>query len=271
MKNSFYFSLAALLVVSCTSNPEQQAGVPAATATVAAASRELPELLQQALTAHGGLAAWQQFGTMEYRLKTTLGALRDEKHLIDLRTRQVRIEAPDYQIGMDGQQVWVSPSKAAFGEMSPRFYHNLFFYFFSIPFVLADEGTVYEDLGTRTIAGKDYRALKVSYETGRGDSSGDEYIAHFDPQTHRLELLLYTVTYFEPGKEASYNALLYSDWQEVNGLLLPQKMEGHKFANNEIGDLRYQADFSNVRLDRAPPAASRFAMPQGAIIDSVAK
>lgn len=267
MKNLLYFSLA-LLLAACSSNTEQAQTTPAATTAV---QRELPELLQQALTAHGGLATWQQFGTMEYQLKTTLGAPRDEKQLIDLRTRQVRIEAANYQIGMDGQQVWVTPSKAAFGEMPARFYHNLFFYFFAIPFVLADEGTVYEDLGTRTVAGKAYRALKVSYETGRGDSSGDEYIAHFNPETHRLELLLYTVTYFEPGKAASYNALLYSDWQEVDGLLLPQKMEGHKFANDEIGDLRYQAEFSNVRLGRAQPAASQFAMPTGAVIDSATK
>ncbi len=268
MKNVLYLSLA-LLVASCSSNPEQ-ATTDAPAETAVAAPRELPAVLRQALEAHGGLATWQQFGTMEYRMKSTLGTPRDEKHLIDLRTRQVRIEAPGYQIGRDAeQQVWVSPNKAAFGEMSPRFYHNLFFYFFSIPFVLADEGIVYEDLGTRTVAGKEYQALKVSYETGRGDSSKDEYIAHFNPQTHRLELLLYTVTFFEPGKQATFNSLLYTDWQQADGLVLPRKMEGHKFENDKIGDLRYQAEFSNVHLTRAQPAASLFAMPNGAEVDSL--
>lgn len=269
MKHVLYLGLFAL-VAACSSNPEQEQAqtTPAETTTP---QRELPEVLQQALKAHGGLPAWQQFGTMEFQMSATLGAPRKEKQLIDLRTRQVRIEAATYQIGMDGQQVWVSPSKAAFGKMPARFYHNLFFYFFAIPFVLADEGAVYEDLGTRTVAGKAYRALKVSYEKGRGDASGDEYIAHFNPETHRLELLLYTVTYFEPGKKATYNALLYSDWQEVNGLLLPQKMEGRQFADDKIGALKYSAEFSNVRLDRAQPAASQFAMPQGAVIDSLAK
>ncbi|MFD2787664.1 DUF6503 family protein [Hymenobacter rubripertinctus] len=270
MKNALYLSLG-LLAASCSSNPEQAATTAAAPAeTAAAAPRELPEVLRQALEAHGGLAAWQQFGTMEYQMKSTLGTPRDEKHLIDLRTRQVRIEAPGYQLGLnDANQVWVTPNKAAFGEMSPRFYHNLFFYFFSIPFVLADAGTVYEDLGTRTVAGKTYQALKVSYETGRGDSSKDEYIAHFNPQTHRLELLLYTVTFFEPGKKATYNSLLYTDWQTADGLVLPAKMEGHKFENDQIGDLRYQAEFSNVHLTRAQPAASLFAMPKGAEVDSL--
>ena len=268
MKNVLYLSLA-LLAASCSSNPEQ-ATTDAPAETVAATPRELPEVLRQALEAHGGLAVWQQFGTMGYRMKSTLGTPRDETHLIDLRTRQTRIEGAGYQLGRDGQErVWVSPTKAAFGEMSPRFYHNLFFYFFSIPFVLADEGIMYEDLGTRTVAGKEYQALKVSYDSGRGDSSGDEYIAHFNPETHRLELLLYTVTFFEPGKEASYNALLYPEWQQVNGLLLPRRIEGHKFANDQIGDLRYQAGFSNVQLARAQPAASLFAMPQGAEVDSL--
>ena len=271
MKKVFYLGLLAL-ATACSSNPEQQTQATAAAPTqTATPPRKLPAVLQQALAAHGGLAAWQQFAAMEFQLKTTLGTPRDEKHLIDLRNRQVRIEAANYQVGMDGQRVWVTPSKAAFGEMPARFYHNLFFYFFAIPFVLADDGTVYEDLGTRTVAGKAYRALKVSYESGRGDSSGDEYIAHFNPTTNHLELLLYTVTYFEPGKAATYNALLYSDWQEVNGLLLPQKMEGHKFADDKIGALRYTAEFSNVRLSPTQPDASRFAMPQGAVVDSVAK
>ncbi|WP_070735649.1 DUF6503 family protein [Hymenobacter glacialis] len=271
MKKAFYLGLLAL-ATACSSNPEQQSqATTAAPAKTATPPRELPAVLQQALTAHGGLAAWQQFAALEFQLKTSLGTPRNEKQLIDLRNRQVRIEAANYQVGMDGQRVWVSPSKAAFGQMPARFYHNLFFYFFAIPFVLADDGTVYEDLGTRTVAGKAYRALKVSYESGRGDASGDQYIAHFNPKTHRLELLLYTVTYFEPGKAAPFNALLYSDWQEVDGLLLPQKMEGRQFADDKIGALKYTAEFSNVRLSRAQPDASRFAMPQGAVVDSVAK
>ncbi|MBT9394955.1 hypothetical protein KLP40_17450 [Hymenobacter sp. NST-14] len=269
MKNTLYFSLA-LLAASCSSNPEQTTPEAPAETTTAAVPRKLPAVLRQALEAHGGLAAWQQFGTMEYRMKSTLGTPRDEKHLIDLRTRQTRIEGAGYQLGRDAQQqVWVSPAKAAFGDMSARFYHNLFFYFFSIPFVLADEGIVYEDLGLRTVAGQEYQALKVSYEAGRGDSAKDEYIAHFNPRTHRLELLLYTVTFFEPGKQATFNSLLYTDWQQADGLLLPRKMEGHKFANDQIGDLRYQAEFSDVHLTRAQPAASLFAMPNGAEVDSL--
>lgn len=269
MRNARYFGLA-LMLAACSSNPEQAATTTAPTETTAT-QRALPELLQQALEAHGGLAAWQHFGTMQYQLSGTLGdEPREEKQTIDLRTRQVRIEGPNYQMGLNDQnRLWVSPNKAAFGKMSALFYHNLYFYFFAIPFVLADEGTNYEDLGTRTVAGKAYRALKVSYETGRGDSSGDEYIAHFNPETHRLELLLYTVTFFEPGKKATYNALLYPEWQTVNGLLLPRRLEGHKFANDQIGDLRYQATFSQVQLARAQPEASLFAMPQGAEIDSL--
>lgn len=271
MKNVLYCSLA-LALAACSSNPEQAATTTAApTETPVAAKRELPKLLQQALEAHGGLAAWQQFGTMSYQLSGTLGGeTREEKQLIDLRTRQVRVKGPTYQLGLNDQnQLWVSPNKAAFGKMSARFYHNLYFYFFAIPFVLADEGTKYEDLGTQTVAGKSYRALKVTYEDGRGDSSGDAYIAHFNPETYRLELVLYTVTFFEPGKEATYNALLYPEWQQVNGLLLPTRMEGHKFADNQIGELRYQGTFSQVELTAAQPQASLFAMPKEAEVDSL--
>jgi hypothetical protein len=76
-------------------------------------------------------------------------------------------------------------------------------------------------------------------------------------------------TSFSTRQAGHLQSLLYSDWQQADGLLLPRKMEGHKFENDKLGDLRYQAEFSNVHLTRAQPAASLFTMPQGAEMDSV--
>ncbi|MBL6445597.1 hypothetical protein JMN32_04710 [Fulvivirga sp. 29W222] len=171
-----------------------------------------PVLLQKALKAHGGQKHWETFNTLKYEVKTTLGTEKTETQLIDLKSRKVLITGSGYTLGMDGANVWVAPDKEAFGEMPPRFYHNLVFYFFAIPFVLSDPGIQYEDLGERSIEGQNYRALKISFNEGIGDADGDLYIAHFNPETYQLELLLYTVTYFSGKKDENYNALRYTKW-----------------------------------------------------------
>ncbi|WP_332914066.1 hypothetical protein [Algoriphagus boritolerans] len=54
-----------------------------------------------------------------------------ENHYINLSDRKVRIDADTWQIGNDGEKVWISPNRQAFQGNSVRFYHNLYFYFFS--------------------------------------------------------------------------------------------------------------------------------------------
>ncbi|UII31331.1 DUF6503 family protein [Fulvivirga ulvae] len=228
-----------------------------------------PTLLQNALKSHGGLQQWQAFNSLQYDVKTTLGSEKTETQLIDLKSRKVLITGSNYTLGMDGSNVWVSPDKATFGDMPPRFYHNLIFYFFAVPFVLSDPGIQYEDLGERSVAGQNYRALKISFKEGVGDADDDLYIAHFNPDTYQLELLLYTVTYFSGEKHENYNALRYTDWQKVNGLLVPAVMEGYKFQSDSIGELRYRAEFSNVVFSEEVPDQALFDMPENAEIDSL--
>lgn len=227
------------------------------------------ELMNKFLNAHGGLDKWRSYGTLEYDLKGTLGRNKEEHHLIDLYSRKVLIQNDSFNIGMNGKQVWITPDKEIFGQMSPRFYHNLFFYFFALPHVLADPGAIYEDMGERVIDDKTYRALKVSFEQGIGDAPDDFYIAHLNPETFQLEVLLYTVTYFSGEKTQRFNSLLYKEWQEVDGLLVPAYMEGHKFENDKIGDLRYSSTFTNVKFKEESPSSESFEIPEDAVIDSL--
>lgn len=275
MKNYLIVVLVLALMAACTSKsaqPETNSDVVAEKSSAATPKIDMsayPELFQKALNAHGGLEAWKSFAGLTYTINSTLGGEKAEKHIVNLWNRQVRIESNDYTIGMDGKEVWITPSKEAFGPIPPRFYHNLLFYFFAIPPVLADPGAIYEDLGERIIEDKTYRALKVTYEQGVGDASNDFYIAHFNPETFQLELLLYTVTYFEGAKTEKYNVLLYDEWQTVDGLVVPAYMEGHFFEDGKIGDLRYKVDFTNVTFSNEQPEPSQFNMPEEAVIDSL--
>ncbi|MEL7005720.1 MAG: hypothetical protein AAFN93_23780, partial [Bacteroidota bacterium] len=74
-----------------------------------------PDLFNRFLDAHGGLDQWKSFGTLEYNIEGTLGREKEERHIIDLNSRNVLIKNDSFNIGMNGEQVWITPNKEAFG------------------------------------------------------------------------------------------------------------------------------------------------------------
>lgn len=227
---------------------------------------KIPVAMMKGLEAHGGLEAWSKMNTMEYSFPK---GEAQELHQVDLPTRKVRISHPDFNLGFDGQEVWVTPSKEAFGSRSARFYHNLIFYFYAIPYVLADPGINYEVLPDRVLNGKTLDAIKISFNDGVGDAPDDYYIAHFDKETHEFYFLLYTVTYFSGETNENFGAIVYDNWKEVNGLKVPQSMKGYKFAADTLGEQRYERIFSDIKLTAETLDPALFEIPEGAEIDSL--
>ncbi|MDN5203216.1 DUF6503 family protein [Fulvivirgaceae bacterium BMA10] len=263
--------IALLLTTSCSQNQQSETANDAPQEEVVEElpghTANFPEEFASALKAHGGFETWQKYKTLEYDLVKKDGG---DHQMIDLQDRRVLLNNDTYKIGFDGNEVWISPNKEALGRMSARFYHNLYFYFFAIPFVLGDPGINYEVLEPREMDGKTYDVVKVSFNEGVGDSSGDYYVAHFDQETHKMHLLLYTVTYFSNESHENYNAIIY-DWQEVDGLTIPKTLKGYKYENGELGDLRYEAEFANVKFSEKAQSDDMFAMPEEAEIDSLVK
>jgi len=252
----------AVILASC----KQAENVASTVTTTPTHWDNIPAAMMKGIDAHGGLEAWSKMNTMEFAFPK---GEANELHQVDLPSRKVRISHPDYTIGFDGQEAWVTPSKEAFGTTPPRFYHNLIFYFYAIPYVLADPGINYEVLPDRTINGKTLDAIKVSFNEGVGDAPDDYYIAHFDKETHEFYFLLYTVTYFSGETNENFGAIVYDNWKEVNGLKVPMSMKGFKFAADTLGDQRYERVFSDIKLTAEPLDPSLFELPEGAIIDSL--
>ena len=200
-------------------------------------------------------------------------AIRDNKetHITDLKSRKALIWNDQYKIGFDGKEVWVAPNKMAYGEgkRSARFYHNLNFYFFAIPFVLADPGINYGVLPQDTIMGKMYDVLKIAYQDGVGDAPEDYYITYSDPDSHQLEWLLYTVTYYSGEKSDRFNCINYAEWKEVSGLVVPTKMIGYRYSDGQVGEKRYEKLFSDISFSKATLDQNQFEMPDVAEIDSL--
>ncbi len=257
IKNIFFFFCLAILLTSC-SNKKGELNLDL--------YKSIPFEFQNVLKAHGGLDKWQSMASLTFNF--TRGE-KKEIHQIDLKSRKTRIDSDDFSIIYDGLDVWVSPNKEAFPGSSARFYHNLMFYFYAMPFVLADPGIQYTNLEPKEILGKMFNRISIKYDSGIGDAPDDEYIICFDPETNKMEWLFYTVTYFSKEKGNSYNAIHYDKWGVQNGLLLPETMAGFKTNIEGIGDKRYENIFENIKITSDPLDQNIFKIPESAEIDSL--
>ncbi|WP_235299651.1 DUF6503 family protein [Portibacter marinus] len=246
-----------ILIFSCTTSEKTQ---------YSDVYENMPDEMEAVLEAHGGLKQWQKMKAMTYEFNR---GDKKELHKIDLSNRKVRLEGGNWVIGYDGEEVWVSPDKQAYGGNSARFYHNLIFYFYAMPFVLADPGINYDVMEPAEIKGKTLNRISISYNNDVGDAPDDEYILCYDPDTKKMEWLMYTVTYFSKEKRDQYNALHYSQWKEISGLLLPEKMSGYRTSGDTITEKRYENLFQNVELMQESFDQSIFEMPAEAEIDSL--
>lgn len=213
------------------------------------------ENIYKIFEAHGGYSRWTSMKELSFKKG-------EERHLINLKNRHSIIEAPDRTIGFDGRQVWVSPESAEVD--GARFYHNLFFYFYAMPFVLGDPGVFYEDIEDREIHGKTYSGIKISYDMGVGDSPKDNYIIWYDSETYRMEWLMYTVTFRSREVSENYRLIKYDKWEEFGGLVLPKAIQWHHFKNDTIGDMRNEVIFSSIFISEKAPRMNLFQMPEDA-------
>ncbi len=220
-----------------------------------------PENLTKVFDAHGGLETWNTMRTLEFSMEKPDGY---EITTTDLKERYALVEMPKHTIGFDGESVWKKSNGNAKYEGNPKFYYNLMFYFYAMPFVLADDGIKYSDAEALTFEGKTYPGINISYESGVGESPEDEYILYYDADTNKMAWLGYTVTFFTKEKAKEWHFIKYSDWQEVDGLLLPKTMSWYNVENNLPTTLKNDVEFTNISLTTDKMNLKMYMMPEGA-------
>ena len=231
-----------------------------------------PEALRPTLAAHGGLDAFRQYGTLVYDFeRRTEAAVIDDQQTIDLVQRNVRIESDDYTLGYNGSVTWITPGPDALNyPASPGFYSSTYFYFFAVPFVFADPGVNAEDAGQATVGGTTYDVVRISFGEGVGHAPEDQYVLYVDPETGRAEMLRYSVTYGEMADDAAPNSVLvYREFQEAGGLVVPQRGTFHAWNGGALGPQKAEVVYTNVSFSSERPDASLFEVHDGAAIEEM--
>ena len=180
-----------------------------------------PTALGKVFEAHGGINLWRKAQTMSFNKG-------EEVHTVDLHARKTSIQTPTYSLGFDGKEVWLAAVKKDAYKGNPEFYYNLYFYFYAMPFVLADDGIIYEKIADLVFEGTTYPGYKISYKANIGTSPDDNYRVYYNPKTYQMEWLAYTVTFTSKEANNDYHLIKYNSWENTSGLLLPKEITWYK-------------------------------------------
>jgi len=217
-----------------------------------------PEAFQKVLETHGGIDKWKSMQAL------TFGIVRDagtEMNYVNLWDRRDKIEGSDFSMGYNGKDVWLKADTSYKGN--PLFFHNLMFYFYAMPFVLADDGINYSEGEALEFEGKTYPSIRIKYDQGVGTADLDEYILYYDPLTYQMAFLGYTATYFSKERKENFNKIRYNDWADVNGIMLPNSATWYKVVDGVMTEPRNTVKFDEMKLSTSPHANGVFAMPAG--------
>lgn len=232
--------------------------------------QDMPMELQKAFEAHGGLDTWNAKNTLNYRIESSSGSRKNvEEYTINLKNRHERIKGSNYEMGFDGKQYWQLLKEEGIDEKNPRFFTNLQFYFFAMPFVVADPGVRYESLGIKEIGEEQYYGVKISFDPGTGEAPDDQYLLFLDKNSYQLKILLYSVTYFDKNRAERYSARYYKDWQKVDGIWVPKEVVRHDWdsENERLGEEKGIVRFPFVEFELSEPDEGIFTPPEQAKVE----
>ncbi|MFI8377459.1 DUF6503 family protein [Leeuwenhoekiella sp. NPDC079379] len=240
-----YTALALLFIIclSCNSKKEQQPVT--ITQAIVEETTNYPEILLKILNAHGGLDTWKTYQTLTFTIDKAPNT--DEVHTIDLHSRKDHIDMGTVSMGYDGNKAWLRDPEQTY-KGNADFYHNLMFYFYAMPFVLADQGIIYEQTEDLVVNDTSYLGLKINFEAQIGSSSNDEYYLYYDLETYQMRWLGYTATFGAAEKSDAVNFIAYDNWTLVEHIRLPKSISWYTSENGKLTEPRNTVDFKEIRL-----------------------
>ncbi|MEJ6792763.1 MAG: hypothetical protein QNK89_08575 [Lacinutrix sp.] len=247
LKNQLLLIVFLFIVSACKQETKPVIGVDYSQEKLDVTTSIYPEDIAKTLNAHGQIDQWNTFNTLVFTMKKTTG---DEITTTDLKDRRALIETNDFKIGYAGDEAWLINKGDNKYEGNPQFYYNLMFYFYAMPFVLADDGITYTNVEPLNAGGKEYPGIKISYGESIGESPEDEYIMYYDAETNKMAWLAYTITFFTKEKSKDWHFIKYVDWQTIKGMVLPKTLEWYKSDVFTIGEKRKDLLITDVSLSK---------------------
>ncbi|MEP5339735.1 MAG: hypothetical protein ABJL44_09630 [Algibacter sp.] len=258
MKNILFLTII-ILFVSCKN--DKKVDVNTSEENLEIAANIYPENISKVFDAHGGIAVWNSIENLVFEIEHPEG---NEKTTTALKSRKSLIETDEFKIGFDGEKVWIKQDSLVY-KGNAKFYYNLMSYFYAMPFILGDYGIIYENVEPLIFEDKAYPGIKISYNAGVGESPEDEYILYYDSETNKMAWLGYTVTYFSKEKSKVFRFIKYSNWQTIEGLLLPETLIWYNSEDNKPTTKKgKELKFTNVILSKVKPKDALFEMVEGA-------
>ncbi len=262
MKTLITLSLTTIFLISCTRQTKSEKEDTTQTTTkeeiISDRSKDFPEDIAAVFNAHGGIQKFDQMNTLIFELVKPTG---NEKHTTDLKTRYARVETNRFALGFDGNEAWLQQEDSTSFKGNPRFYHNLMFYFYAMPFVLGDDGISYQKVDDLKVGDISYPGYKITYGDGVGDSPKDNYFLYYDATSKKMKFLGYTVTFFSKESSEKISLIEYTDWNDVHGLLLPKTLKWRVYEEGKVGDVKSERNFINANISKEKPSLSLFKKP----------
>ncbi len=225
------------------------------------------ELLENCLKAHGGMDIWKSFVGLEYNLNDNGKQVYQITHLKD---RRAYLKSKKYEVGFDGKVAWAVPNASEVSGKSAAFYYNLDFYFIGVPFLLKDPGVNISYAGKAKINDRTLESLKVTFGSEVGLTPEDVYYLYINPETNLLEILTYSVSYFDKENSEVSSAKVYSNYQKVQGLMMPHKMENFEWKDGAMGKSKnHLRIFSDIQFLKEISNEEIFEVPQDAVVEKL--
>lgn len=216
-----------------------------------------PAELSKVFEKHGGIETWRKAQVLSFNKG-------EEVHTSDLHSRKIVVNSPKFSLGFDGKEVWLNETTKGDYKGNPSFYYNLYFYFYAMPFVLADDGITYDKVDDLVFEGTNYPGYKISYASDKGTSPDDNYIVYYNPKTYQMEWLGYTVTFRSKKPSDKFNIIRYNKWENVSGIILPKEITWYKKDENGMPTepARPATEFTLPLLSQAKLADSFYEKPK---------
>ncbi|WP_299127165.1 DUF6503 family protein [uncultured Winogradskyella sp.] len=263
MKNLLFLSLFTILITACKNDTKPQSTVIETVTKEDITTSIYPKTIAKVFDAHGGIDTWNKMKTLAFTMDKPNGK---EVTTTNLKTRAELIDTPSYAMGYDGATLWLNEKDNQEYKGNAKFYKGLMMYFYAMPFIVGDEGIIYEDVEPLVFEGKSYPGILISYEAGIGVSPDDQYVVYYNAETGQMKWLSYTVTFGKNEKSTNFKYIRYNDWQTVNGLILPSSISWYNVEDNVPTELRNTVNFKDIVLGEEAPDEKIFAKPEGAKI-----